>query len=423
MAHPGIRWTIAVSLAGVLTAATRAEGFCVLAHEAIVDAVWQDQIVPTLKARFPGTSESAIREALAYAYGGSLIQDLGYYPFGSRRFSNLVHYVRSGDFVEALVHDSQDVNEYAFALGALAHYAGDSLGHSIAVNRVVPIIYPKLRAKYGDEVLYADSPPRHVMVEFAFDVLEVARGAFKSDVYQERIGFEVAKPVLERAFRDTYGLELEDVFGDADLAIGTYRRAVSTIIPDMTRLAWREKHDEILAATPNITERDVVYTMTRRQYEDAFGTTYRKPGFLARLVVTIFKIVPKFGPFRPLAFTPLTPGTEQMFREGFAAACERFGTSLRALRNGRLALSDVDLDTGRRSASGANPLADETYADLLKELARRKFGDVPAALGRNINEHYAAKTVPRDASRKIGKQEQEASRNLAALNASAPQPR
>ena len=423
MAHPGIRWTIAVSLAGVLTAATRAEGFCVLAHEAIVDAVWQDQIVPTLKARFPGTSESAIREALAYAYGGSLIQDLGYYPFGSRRFSNLVHYVRSGDFVEALVHDSQDVNEYAFALGALAHYAGDSLGHSIAVNRVVPIIYPKLRAKYGDEVLYADSPPRHVMVEFAFDVLEVARGAFKSDVYHERIGFEVAKPVLERAFRDTYGLELEDVFGDADLAIGTYRRAVSTIIPDMTRLAWREKHDEILAATPNITERDVVYTMTRRQYEDAFGSTYRKPGFLARLVVTIFKIVPKFGPFRPLAFTPLTPGTEQMFREGFAAACERFGTSLRALRNGRLALSDVDLDTGRRSASGANPLADETYADLLKELARRKFGDIPAALGRNINEHYAAKTVPRDASRKIGKQEQEASRNLAALNASAPQPR
>ena len=423
MAHPGIRWTIAVSLAGVLTAATRAEGFCVLAHEAIVDAVWQDQIVPTLKARFPGTSESAIREALAYAYGGSLIQDLGYYPFGSRRFSNLVHYVRSGDFVEALVHDSQDVNEYAFALGALAHYAGDSLGHSIAVNRVVPIIYPKLRAKYGDEVLYADSPPRHVMVEFAFDVLEVARGAFKSDVYQERIGFEVAKPVLERAFRDTYGLELEDVFGDADLAIGTYRRAVSTIIPDMTRLAWREKHDEILAATPNLTERDVVYTMTRRQYEDAFGSTYRKPGFLARLVVTIFKIVPKFGPFRPLAFTPLTPGTEQMFREGFAAACERFGTSLRALRNGRLALSDVDLDTGRRSASGANPLADETYADLLKELARRKFGDVPAALGRNINEHYAAKTVPRDASRKIGKQEQEASRNLAALNGSTPQPR
>jgi len=423
MAHPGIRWTIAVSLAAVLTAATRAEGFCVLAHEAVVDAVWQDQIVPTLRARFPNASENDIRQARAYAYGGSLIQDLGYYPFGSRRFSNLVHYVRSGDFVEALVHDSQDVNEYAFALGALAHHAGDSLGHSIGVNRVVPIIYPKLGAKYGDEVLYADSPPRHVMVEFAFDVLEVARGAFKSDVYQERIGFEVAKPVLERAFRDTYGLELEDVFGDADLAIGTYRRAVSTIIPDMTRLAWREKHDEIVAAAPNLTERDVVYTMTRRQYEDAYGATYRKPGFLARFVMLIFKIVPKFGPFRPLAFTPLTPETERMIREGFSAACERFRTSLRALRTGGLALSDVDLDTGRRSAVGANPLADETYADLLEALARRKFVGVPAALSRNINEHYAVKTVPRDASRKFRKQEQEASRNLAALNASAVQRR
>ena len=423
MGHPGTRLATAVLLAGVLTPSSSAEGFCVLAHEAVVDAVWQDQMVPTLKERFPHTADSAIREARAYAYGGSLIQDLGYYPFGSRLFSNLVHYVRPGDFVEALVRDSQDVNEYAFALGALAHHASDSLGHSIAVNRVVPIIYPKLQAKYGDEVLYAASPPRHVMVEFAFDVHEVARGAFKSDVYQELIGFEVARPVLERAFRDTYGLELEDVFGDTDLAIGTYRRAVSTIIPDMTRLAWREKHDEILAATPHITERDVVYTLTRRDYEDAFGTTYRKPGLLARFVMAIFKIVPKFGPFRPLAFTPLTPDTERMLRQGFSAACEHLGASLRALRTGRLAVDDVDLDTGRRSAFGANPLADETYADLLDELARRQFSGVPAALSRNLNEHYAVKTVPRDASRKLRKQQQEASRHLAALNASARQGR
>src|SRR5262249_39589757 len=158
--------------------------------------------------------------------------------------------VRAGDFVEALIRDSRNVNEYAFALGALALYTTDDLGHPMAVNRVVPIIYPELRAKHGAEVLYADSPTRHVMVEFAFDVLEVARGGFKSDAYQRLIGFEVASPVLERAFRDTYGLELEDVFGDADLAIRTYRYAVSRVVPDMTRLAWQEKRDEILAATP-----------------------------------------------------------------------------------------------------------------------------------------------------------------------------
>ncbi len=192
-------------------------------------------------------------EARAYAYGGSLIQDLGYYPFGSHFFSNLVHYVRSGDFVAALIRDAQTVDEYAFALGALAHYASDNAAHP-TVNHALPMIYPKLRAKYGDDVLFGDSPARHVMVEFSFDVLQVARGQFKSDAYQNLIGFEVARPLLERAFHETYGLELKDVFGDVGLAIGTYRRAASQIIPDVTRVAWREKRDEILAATPDVTE-------------------------------------------------------------------------------------------------------------------------------------------------------------------------
>src|SRR5688572_10001096 len=309
----GSPFTAAAALVALLAAPSSAAAYSVLAHEAMIDAVWQDHLAPMLKHRFPRTSARALRDARAYAYGGSLIQDLGYYPFGSRLFSNLVHYVRSGDFVEALVRNSRNVNEYAFALGALAHHASDDVGHPAAVNRAVPIIYPKLRAKHGTEVLYADSPARHVMVEFAFDVLQVARGAFRSDAYQDLIGFEVATSVLERAFRDTYGLELEDVFGETDLAIGTYRHAVSTIIPDITRLAWREKRDEIVAATPGITERNVMYTMTRRQNEDAFGTTYRKPGLLARFVVIIFKILLKFGPFKPLAFEPLTPETARMF--------------------------------------------------------------------------------------------------------------
>lgn len=402
----------------LLAAPSNTAAYSVLAHEAMIDAAWEDHLAPMLKQKFPGTSTRALRDARAYAYGGSLIQDLGYYPFGSRLFSNLVHYVRSGDFVEALVRNSRNANEYAFALGALAHHASDHLGHPIAVNRAVPIIYPKLRAKHGAEVLYADSPTRHVMVEFAFDVLQVARGVFRSDAYQDLIGFEVAAPVLERAFRDTYGLELKDLFGDTDLAIGTYRHAVSKTIPDMTRLAWREKREEILAATPGLTERDVVYTMTRRQYEDTFGTKYRKPGLLARFVVMIFKIVPKFGPFKPLAFEPLTPETERMFFESFAASRDRYRASLRELRTGQLVLRDVDLDTGKRSARGANPLADETYADLLAELAGRKFAGVPPALRRSINAHYASKNVADEASRQVRKQDRRAARHLAALNAS-----
>jgi hypothetical protein len=254
-------------------------------------------------------------------------------------------------------------------------------------------------------------------VEFAFDVLEVARGAFKSDVYQNLIGFEVALPVLDRAFRDTYGLELKNLFGDTELAIGTYRHAVSKTIPDITRLAWREKRDEILAATPNATERDVVYTMTRQQYENTFGTKYRKPGIFARVVVMIFKIVPKFGPFKPLAFEPLTPETERMFGESFTASRDRYRASLSALRRGPLSLGDTDLDTSRRPVHGANPLADETYADLLEKLADRKFAGVPPALKTNINSYYASRAVARQTA-KPPKWEKKAARHLAALNAS-----
>lgn len=416
MARPGFTLGI-VALVVLLIAPRNAAAYSVLAHEAIIDALWQTHLLPLLKQRFPNAPDDAVTRARSYAYGGSLIQDLGYYPFGSRLFSNLLHYVRSGDFVEALVRNSQDVNEYAFALGALAHYTSDNLGHSIAVNRAVPIIYPKLGAKYGREVLYADSPTRHVMVEFGFDVLEVARGAFKSDVYQDLIGFEVALPVLERAFRETYGLELQDLFGDTELAIGTYRHAVSKTIPDITRLAWREKRDEILAAMPNATERDVVYTMTRQQYEDAFGTRYRKPGIFARIVVSIFKIVPKFGPFKPLAFEPLTPETARMFVESFTASRDRYRASLSALRTGRLSLVDTDLDTSRRPEHGANPLADETYADLLEKLADRKFVGVPSPLRTTINGYYASKSIARTAG-KPRKREQKAARHLAALNAS-----
>ena len=377
----------------VLVAALTPTGvaaYSVLAHEALVDAVWQDELAPLLKARFPRASAADVRAARAYACGGSLIQDLGYYPFGSRLFSNLVHYVRSGDFVAALVREARDVNEYAFALGALAHYASDNVGHPRAVNRVVPMMYPKIAQKHGAAALYAHAPSRHVMVEFAFDVVQVARGTFKADVYQDLIGFQVATPVLERAFRATYGLALDDVFGDVDLAIGTYRRAASEIIPDVTRMAWRDKRDEILAANPNLAERDFVFRrMTRREYDEKYGTSYRKPGLFSRIVVAIFKVVPKFGPFKPLAFKPLTPEAERMFLESFAESRARYRQLLRSARDGRVDLGDTDLDTGVRPAGGVNPLADETYEDLVKKLAKTKAA-VPAELRQAIQAHYTA---------------------------------
>src|SRR5262249_31217273 len=189
----------------------------------------------------PQATPDELRNAHAFAYAGCILQDMGYYPFGSKFFSDLVHYVRSGDFIINLIQESQDLNDYAFAIGAMAHYAADTQGHSIAVNPAVAIEFPKLRRRYGDSVTYAEKPMAHLRVEFGFDVMEVARNHYAPQAYHDFIGFKVARPLLERAFRKTYSLEITDVFGDLDLALNTYRKAVSAVIPIMTRAAW-ESH-------------------------------------------------------------------------------------------------------------------------------------------------------------------------------------
>ena len=135
---------------------------------------------------------------------------MGYYPFGNKYFSDLTHYVRSGDFIVNLLKEASDLNEYAFALGALAHYSADNCGHP-TINQVVGIEFPKLARKFGKEVTYEDNPKAHIRTEFGFDVTQVAKNRYTSDRYHDFIGFEISKPVLERAFLDTYGIPLSEV--------------------------------------------------------------------------------------------------------------------------------------------------------------------------------------------------------------------
>src|SRR6266550_3698547 len=224
-----MRIACAVVLAVMVLAPNPARAYSVLSHEANIDVMWDSAIVPVLKQRFPRATTDELAAARAYAYGGCVIQDLGYYPFGSQFFSDLLHYVHSGDFVIRLIDEAHDVNELAFGLGALAHYAADASGHPMATNRAVPMVYPQMREKFGSWITYAQSPKRHVLVEFSFDVVQVASGAYASEAYHKFIGFQVPMPALERAFSDTYGLQMKDLFGDLDLAIGTYRHAVSEI--------------------------------------------------------------------------------------------------------------------------------------------------------------------------------------------------
>ena len=384
---------VAVTAILLVCAAPRSAGaYSVLAHEALIDSSW-DVIAPMLRERFPAVSESQILKARAYAYGGSVIQDLGYYPFGSHFFTNLLHYVRSGDFIEAMVRNASDVYEYAFALGALAHYAADVTGHTVAVNRSVPLIYPKLRAKFGDEVTYADDPKRHIMVEFAFDVVHVAGSGYVPATYSDFIGFEVSEPLLARAFHDTYGLNLRDVFSDVDLAIGTYRFTVSKLIPDVTRLAWREKQDDILESRPDALERTFVYSLTRQEYEGKYGTHYRKPGLLARFIVFMVKVLPKIGPLSVLAFRLPTPEAEKLFVESFVLVRQRYEQMLGMARREALNLQNTDFDTGRPTARGEYPRADEAYTELRDRLAKKMPTEVPIAMRRDIARFFGPQSA------------------------------
>ena len=367
--------------------------YSVLAHESLVDSAWDAAIVPMLKSRFPSVDADAINEARAYAYGGSVMPDMGYYPFGSHFFTNLLHYTRSGDFVEQLLRDAQGVNEYAFALGALAHYVADSTGHPLGVNRAVALEYPKLRARYGDEVTYIEDPKRHIMVEFAFDVVQVASGAFLPQAYHDFIGFEVATDLVERAFRDTYGLEMKDLFASEDLAVGTFRYAVSTTIPQMTQVAWEKKRDEIEKLVPHVQRSAFIYTYTRAQYEREFGTTYKRPGLFARFFVWVVRVLPKVGPFRPLAFKTPSPEAERLFTESFEAARERYRVLLQSARANRLDLRNTDYDTGEPTRRGEYKLADETYAELVARLGKKD--SVPPGMRAEIDRFYGPATPTR----------------------------
>ena len=200
-----------------------------------------------------------------------------YYPFGSKEFSNLVHYVRSGDFVRELLLESQDVNEYAFALGALSHYVADIAGHP-AVNQAVAIEYPKLRAKFGKSVRYAQDKTAHLRIEFGFDTVQVAKNRYASQQYHDFIGFQVSKSLLERVFPVVYGVELKDVLTHEDLAVGSYRFAVSRLIPQMTQVALQTHKKDLMRETPNFAKRRFLYRLSRSDYEKEWGKDYVKPG-------------------------------------------------------------------------------------------------------------------------------------------------
>ena len=378
-------------VAALIVCAPPCRAYSVLTHEAIIDVLWDTNIRSLLLKRFPDATPDELLKAHAYVYGGAIIQDIGYYPHGNKFFSDLAHYFRSGDFIVSLLRNSQTLNEYAFAIGALAHYAADNDGHRLATNVAVPMLYPELKKKYGPAVTYEDNPMAHIKTEFAFDVLQVAKGHYAPDSYHNFVGFEVSLPVVERAFKETYGIELKSVISNEQRAANSYRSSVNGLIPKATRVAWNLKQNEIQKDEPGITRKKFLYNLSRASYEKEWGKDYQRPTASDKFLAFAIRILPKIGPLRILTFRTPTPEAQKLFENSFNLTVDRYRSLLNQLGQGELQLPNDNFDVGEVTARGQYKLGDKTCAELLDRLARQRMAGVDQELKTQLLAFYATK--------------------------------
>jgi hypothetical protein len=433
-----IRRFVLLALALALSCAVQARAYSLLTHEQLIDLTWKDSIVPLLLSRYPALTPSDLEHARAYAYGGCVIQDIGYYPFGDHAFSNLTHYVRSGDFVANLFRNAKDADELAFAVGALSHYIGDSIGHRVATNLAVPVEFPNLRAKYGPVVNYAEGQRQHVQTEFAFDINEVAHHRMAPVHYLRHVGLEVPVEQLAIAFYQTYGLG-EDFTGKRGRRINIhgYRFAVRAFIPRIA-YALTILHRGKMPADQNTPEFLAIEKEAARVATENDWQSYRrKAGIGTYTLAGLLFILPKIGPLKmvdikgPTAateadyihsvvlatstlrrmlarFTPPASGTPSSGGAGAKSEASAMssllpseGTNskdaeaeLRLTQDPRHPLPNRDLDTGRVVQPGGYSLTDSTYADLLHRLAQQPTQPIPPGIKQDVLAYYADPNSP-----------------------------
>ena len=370
------------------------KSFSILTHEAIIDAAWEKAIVPFLKNKFPLTTTDGLNEAHAYAYGGAVAPDMGYYPRNSKFFTDLVHYVRSGDMINALFANAKNANDYAFAIGFLSHYNADRYGHPLATNICVPLTYPKLQKKYGSAINYEQDKTAHVRMEFGFDVLQVAKGNYASQAYRNFIGFKVDTALLSTAFSATYGLDINKVFdGHFNRAVETFRWIVANIFPLITKSAWAAKKNAIRSSDSTVTASKFRFKMRQRNYNKIYGRSSSRPGMLSAAFSLFVKVLPKIGPLKVLKFKVPTPESEKYFDRSFDTVVHFFRADLDRLQYKTLQLADIDFDTGDKTTHCEYVLAEEAYQQLLETLQRSSFESSDEKLRENILEYYRQTTI------------------------------
>jgi len=385
--------SIVLGLATLLAAPPNVRAYSVLTHEELIDLAWNDSIQPLLLARFPGASGEQLREAHAYAYGGSAIQDMGYYPFGKPFFSDLTHYVRSGDFVAWLFHNARTMDEYAFAIGALSHYLGDSIGHSEAINPATAVEFPNLKRKFGPSITYDQSPHGHIRTEFAFDIDELTDTAFAPPAYLHFIGLKVPEKFLEQAFISTYGFDIHELFARTRPALRSYRTSVRSFIPAFAEAEVVLHRHQFPPDPDDEAHRIFAERVAQTNYQRHWAHTFRGPGIRAHLLAVLVFIIPKIGAVSDLAIKIPNHDTEEWYIRSVNNTVDAFRGMLDVMATNSgspAALPNLDLDTGKHVNLGDYPLTDQTYAALLNRITSKPDQVIPKYLKQNIIEYYVS---------------------------------
>lgn len=423
----------AILLLCSLSATCRANAYSLLTHEQLIDLTWKSTIVPLLLSRYPTLNAAQLEHARAYAYGGCVIQDIGYYPFGDAFFSDLTHYVRTGDFVVNLFRNAGNADELAFAIGALSHYIGDTVGHAQATNLAVADQFPKLRARYGSSVNYAEGDHQHVQVEFAFDIDQIAHHRFAPVHYLRHVGLEVPTKQVSMAFYQTYGIREDfNAHRAARINVGGYRFSVHSFIP---RIAYavtilHRKHEP--ADLPSDEQQRLDAAVTQMSLDNHWADYRKKAGIGTYSLAGLIFVLPKIGPLRLVAVKGPTAQTETLYVHSLldsvdaldralrrftpppplrstadqAATGDKFASAsdARPLKSTQLSpaeqrdpvhpLVNRDLDTGAKVQPAGYSLTDNTYARLLHRIVRTPTIPIPPGIKIEIGDYYADLDLP-----------------------------
>lgn len=378
----------ALALLLFIAAARPVSGYSVLTHEALIDFTWRDSIRPLLLERYPNLTPAQLREARAYAYGGCVIQDMGYYPFGRQRFSNLLHYVRTGDFIRSLFRNAQNADETAFAIGALAHYYGDTIGHSEAINKAVASEFPALAAKYGPNVNYAEGPRQHVQAEFAFDVNDIVKHRLPPEKYLNHIGFEVPVPLLAKAFYETYGIRLSSVMGQHRPALKGYRFSVRKLLPSVAYAETILYRRHMPPDTPGTELDQLDQEIAGLAASEKWDVYMTRPGFGTHILAGFIFVLPKVGSLKDLKLHVPPEVAEQDYVQSLLHTTAALRQAIAQARSSG-AVPNEDLDTGDHVYPGTYPLEDYAYADLLHQMVQDPASQIPFGIKRDLTAYFS----------------------------------